>query len=194
MGTVPVLYLSTKDSSRQWSTHMLQSDAEPLRPILIQASDRHIVGRERVVAGDKEPADDMEWCVLAHLGNRQLPRVLALPRDIPVHRILKLPLPPGARRLWTKPLNRRTSVLWAQSTEIWPSSAKQGFFAFLKTIYIFVVIGRSDSDEVCRIITTCRRLWHLPLLFSIYWMASAEELCTSRELAISVTLKYSVNK
>jgi len=60
MGTVPVLYLSTKDSSRQWSTHMLQSDAEPLRPILIQASDRHIVGRERVVAGDKEPADDME--------------------------------------------------------------------------------------------------------------------------------------
>jgi len=149
---------------------MLQSDTEPLRPILLQASDRHIMGREWVAAGDQEPADDMEWCVLAHLGNHQLPRVLTLPRDVPVHRILKLPLPPRARCLWTKPLIWRTSMLWAQSPEIWPSSAKQGFLAFLKTIYIFAVISRRDGDEVRSIMTTCRRLWHLPLSFAVYWV------------------------
>ena len=41
-------------------TGELQNDNQPTRSVLIQASDGHVVGRERVAAGDKEPTDDVE--------------------------------------------------------------------------------------------------------------------------------------
>jgi len=136
-------------TSNQWTkdhdgclTCALQDDDKSLRPILVHSPDGYFVGRERVASGDKEPADDVEWRLLVHLGNDQLPRVFALSRDFPMHRVLQLPLPPRACRLWAEPSHWRTSVLWTKSPEIWSTSAEQGltavifFFKFLSLLLL----------------------------------------------------------
>ena len=116
-------------SLTQFGCWVVQNDNQSVRSILIQASDGHFVGRERVVTWDKEPADYLERCLLVHLGHNQLPRVFTLPWDIPVHRVLQLPLPPRTCRLWAEPFDWRISLLCIESAEIRSTSTKQGFTA-----------------------------------------------------------------
>ena len=104
-----------------------QNDDQPARSVLVQAPARRVVGRERVAAGDEEPYDDVVRRLLVHLGHRQLPRVLAMSRDVLLHRVLQLPLPPGAGRLRAEPPHWRISLLRTPSAEIRSTSAEQGF-------------------------------------------------------------------